>query len=191
MPPEPVITRWVTWLIAAVYFCDHFDDVKSVVDSFDSENAESIGNAQQLFANAQIKTDLAYIKTICFAIKKLETQGLCLTESLRVMAAIKSSLQSLARQEFHTKFESVLRRNPGYTRIVEIGKVLEKDAKPTDEYVLQLSPLELTLFKHCPVTSSDVERIFSRYGYVLTDNRQSFLFENLKQHMIVHCNAEK
>lgn len=189
-----MITRWGSWLLAAVYYCDHFDEVKSVVDSFDREDAQSIANAQPLFADTQIRADLAYIKanfsSICFAIKKLEKQGVCLVDSLQVMDSVKHSLQSRQRPEFHNKIQAVLRRNPGYKAIVEIGAVLERGAKPTIEYVKKLSPLELALFKYCPVTSSDVERAFSRYNNILTDNRQSFLFENLKQHMIVYCNAE-
>lgn len=178
-----------------MYYCEHFDQVKAVVDSFDSENAESIASAKQSFADTQITTDLAYLKTnftsIIFAITKLETQGLCLTGSLRTMAAIRSSLESLSRQEFHVKMEAVLARNRGFKKIIEIGDVLERGAKPTDEYVTNLSPNELTLFKFCPVTSCDVERTFSRYGNIFTDNRHNFLFKNLKQHMIVHCNAQK
>lgn len=107
-----------------------------------------------------------------------------MVDSLQVVNTVKHSMQSLQRQEFHNKIQAVLRRNPGFKAIVEIGAVLERGAKPTIEYVKKLSPLELTLFKYCPVTSSDVERVFSRYGNVLTDNRQSFLFENLKHHMI-------
>lgn len=87
--------------------------------------------------------------------------------------------------------EAVLSRNPGYKQIVEIGNIMGKGAKSTHEYVTKLSPHEITLFKYCPVTSSDVERVFSRYGYMLTDNRHGFLFENLKHHMIVHCNVDK
>lgn len=45
-----------------MYYCDHFDEVESVVDSFDREDAQSIANAQPLFADAQIRADLAYIK---------------------------------------------------------------------------------------------------------------------------------
>lgn len=188
-----MITRWGTWLIAAVYYCDHLHEVKSVVDSFDSEDAQSIANAQPLFADAQIRAELVYIKahfsSIPFVIKKLETQGLCLIDSLKLVDTVKRSLQGLSRPEFHNKMTAVIHRNKGFKKLVEIGAMLEKGAKPTDDYVKKLSPHEVSLFKYCPVTSSDVERVFSRYGNVLTKNRERFLFENLKQHMIVHCNA--
>ncbi|KAF0737604.1 Uncharacterized protein FWK35_00020288 [Aphis craccivora] len=42
--------------------------------------------------------------------------------------------------------------------------------------------------KYAPVTSVDVERSFSSYKNILSDRHRSFLFENLKNHLIVQCN---
>jgi hypothetical protein len=30
LPPEPILTRWGTWLRAAVFYCENFDDIKKV-----------------------------------------------------------------------------------------------------------------------------------------------------------------
>lgn len=62
LPPEPIITRWGTWLKAAIYYCDNFDAVKSVINTFDDEDAEAIRLAKQAFACEHIVADLAYIK---------------------------------------------------------------------------------------------------------------------------------
>lgn len=63
-----------------MYYCDNFTEVKSIVDSFDSADAESIATSQRLFANTDVQTDLAYIKanfaSIVTAIVRLETQVL-------------------------------------------------------------------------------------------------------------------
>lgn len=95
---------------------------------------------------------------------------------------------SLARKEFGQKLEAVLTRNPGFTQMVVIRNVIFQNAQPEDSYVQSLSPKELTLFKYAPLTSTDVERSFSEYGNVFTDQRKSFLFENLKQHLVIHYN---
>jgi hypothetical protein len=29
--PSPVLTRWTTWLRATIFYCDHFEEVKSVI----------------------------------------------------------------------------------------------------------------------------------------------------------------
>lgn len=92
LPPAPVTTRWRTWLQAAFYYSDHFTEVKSVVDTFDCNEADSIGAAQNSFAETEIMADLAYLKayfaSIVSSITKLEEQGLRLAESLRIIVAV-------------------------------------------------------------------------------------------------------
>ena len=179
MPPKPIITRWGTWIDAAVYYCDHFAEVKSIVDSFDSDDAESIAASQKLFANMHVKSDLAFIKShfasIVTAIVKLETKGLTINESIEIVELIRAELGSLNRKEFGLKLEKVFLRNPGYKQIVEIRNVIYQNAYSEDEYVHILSPNELTMLKYAPLTSTDVERSFSEYGNVFTDQRKTIL----------------
>ncbi|XP_055307944.1 uncharacterized protein LOC129572062 [Sitodiplosis mosellana] len=195
LPPEPVITRWGTWLNAAIYYCDHFSEVKSVIDTFDIADAESIGLAQQAFNNGDVEADLAYIKTnfasLIAATVKLETQGLALSESIEIVTSIRNELRSLSRQEFTRKFEAVLKRNRGFIPICDINNILNRNMQPTNEYVHNLTSHELALFAYAPLSSADVERSFSDYKNVLTLKRRSFLFENVKQHVIVLCNECK
>lgn len=194
LPPEPIITRWCSWLKAAEYYCHHFDEVKGVVMSFDSEDSEAIKSAQELFNNFRIKSDLAYIKThfasLVAATLKLETQGLDLNESISTMTSIRNSLGSMDEKSFSNKMEAVLKRNPGFEIISDINNVLSKRAQPEKPFVKNLSPKEVALYRYCPTTSTDVERSFSTYKNHLTDKRKSFLFENLKKHCIVHCNRQ-
>lgn len=58
LPPEPITTRWGTWLEAAVYYADHFVKIRNVVVQLDAEDATSIGIAQK----STIVTDLVKIK---------------------------------------------------------------------------------------------------------------------------------
>ncbi|XP_033607792.1 protein tramtrack, beta isoform isoform X2 [Cryptotermes secundus] len=43
--------------------------------------------------------------------------------------------------------------------------------------------------KHAPVISCDVERSFSKYKAIVSDNLRSFKFENLKMHVVIQCNS--
>lgn len=192
MPPSPIITRWGTWLNAAIYYCEHFSEVKSIVDSFDQTNAESIAESQKKFADRTVQSDLAFIKSnfssIPTSIVKLETKGLAINESIEIVELVRANLDSLSQDKFGKKLDAVLARNPGYKQIVEISKLIHQNAQPTDLYVQSLSPNELTMFKYAPLTSSDVERSFSEFGNLFTSQRKAFLFENLKQHLVVHYN---
>lgn len=34
LSPEPIITKWRTWLSAVKYYCEHFEKIKEVVSTF-------------------------------------------------------------------------------------------------------------------------------------------------------------
>ena len=48
-PPEPVLTRWGTWLKAVQYYCDNWQVVKDIVSQFDCNSVTAIADAQTLF----------------------------------------------------------------------------------------------------------------------------------------------
>jgi len=35
LPPEPVITRWGTWLNATMFYADNFETFKNVIENLD------------------------------------------------------------------------------------------------------------------------------------------------------------
>ena len=62
LPPELVITRWGTWIEAAICYCDHFQIVKSVIEILNPDYAAAIASAKLLYSDSEIKGQLAFIK---------------------------------------------------------------------------------------------------------------------------------
>ncbi|KAL4119133.1 hypothetical protein QTP88_011984 [Uroleucon formosanum] len=54
-----------------------------------------------------------------------------------------------------------------------------------EELPEDLNGNDLAHFKYAPITSLDVERSFSRYKNVLTDNHHSFEIENIKKVLVI------
>lgn len=72
-----------------------------------------------------------------------------------------------------------------------LTQIQAQGLKDTDnEYISNLTPGELAMFKFAPTTSCDVEKTFSSYKIVFDIRRKSFTFENLKKHLIVYCNRK-
>jgi hypothetical protein len=54
-----------------------------------------------------------------------------------------------------------------------------------------ITPHFLACFKYAPVVSAEVERSFSIYKTFLANNRRSFIFDNIRKHMIIQFNNNK
>ena len=76
MPPEPIITRWVTWLQAIIYYANNFDAIRKVFDELQVDDAAAIAQAKQLLMDSALKNKLVFIKAnfegIVEAIVRLE-----------------------------------------------------------------------------------------------------------------------
>ena len=121
LPPAPVLTRWGTWLDACNYYCEHFEIVKKVINSFDSDSAASIKVAQDLLSNSELQGKLAYIKSnfgfLPRIITSLEQCGCPLSNQVDL---VKSTASDLGRVEGEVgklvsdKMEKVLEKNQGF-----------------------------------------------------------------------------
>lgn len=193
-PPQPIHTRWGTWIDAAIYYATYFEQINQFLDGCDPEEAQSIKNAQDVIVKPNIKKDLAFIKTnfscLSATIIKIQARGALLQDSIELFDSLQPELQRISkRNEFVKKLDNVTDKNTGLTVLRKICRILNGEMlEDSEDFIDSLTPLELEAFKYAPVVSCDVERTFSHYKRVLEDCRRSFLFENLRSHVIVHCN---
>ncbi|KAJ3652297.1 hypothetical protein Zmor_018275 [Zophobas morio] len=98
LPPEPALTRWGTWIQAALFYAEHFDVLRQVVMSFEATDAQSIKKAQEFLNKANIKNELLYIKThfkiFADTIEQLETIGLKLNQTMEIVEKVYTSLKN-------------------------------------------------------------------------------------------------
>jgi hypothetical protein len=80
LPPEPIITRWGTWITASNYYCDNLNIIRSVFEKLNNDDAVSIKEAKKYINKNCIDTDLIFIKsnfsTPTTSLKKLQEQNL-------------------------------------------------------------------------------------------------------------------
>ncbi|PSN51684.1 hypothetical protein C0J52_09598 [Blattella germanica] len=194
LPPQPVLTRWCTWLDAAVYHCNNYDTLKKIIHSFDPADATSIKTAQDLFTITNMKNDLAYLKSnfgfLSSKITQLEYSGIQLSDAVNIVKYTGQELKSAkgtVAANVSAKFVTVLEKNSGFFELYDISEILCGN-KPSSDLKLQFSPCDINSFKYAPITSCDVERSFSHYKSILSDNRKGFSFNNLQMHVVIGCN---
>jgi hypothetical protein len=100
-----------------------------------------------------------------------------------------SRVQGEVARKVNAKLQSVLERNPGYSTLCKVSDILCGHEAELGGNEQELYSNDLSFFKYSPVTSCDVQRGFSRYKVLFSDNRRSFQFDNFKMHVIIHCNT--
>ena len=192
LPPEPVVTRWGTWLEAAIFYTDNYHHIKNIVSDF-AESSESITKCKNLFHKKEITEQLAFIKAnysfLSKHITQLETSQMVLTEAINIVDITETYLKSVPGPTGKTilnKFNNVISKNDGYRKLVAVSKILSNIQSDVDtDCDLNLTGEQISALKYAPITSVDVERSFSSYKEILTDRRQKFTVENIEKHAII------
>ena len=143
-----------------------------------------------------LELNLVYIKSnfgsLPNSIKRLESSKICLADAILVVDEEKDKIQlarNIVGRQIQHKFKTVLEKNSGYKTMQIISKILEGQEVTKEGLPEDLNTDDITFFKHAPITSVEVERSFSTYKTLLSDNRRSFLFETIKHTLIVQCNT--
>jgi hypothetical protein len=61
LPPEPILSRWRTWINAASYYCTYFKEIHGVLSQLDSSAEISIKEAKLLFSENSLEPNLVFI----------------------------------------------------------------------------------------------------------------------------------
>nr|CAD7435202.1 unnamed protein product [Timema monikensis] len=129
LPQQPVLTRWGTWLHAALYNADYLGDIQKVVQTFDEEQAVAIIEANAAISSSSVSADLAYVKSnfgnLPGAITALEARDLHLVKAVKIMRGIEENLNQAPGSVVTVivdKFNRILQRNPGWKVMAIAGR---------------------------------------------------------------------
>lgn len=202
LPPEPVITRWGTWLEAASYYFCYFEEVKAVVMALKSADAEAIATSQELLKCDNLYEDLKFIHShfsrIHLAIRDLQAD---MGDSFNIVSAINIVFdlrqyvfiipRCPAAEEVQRKLVKVLSGNPGFKTIHRITDLLTRKEVDFSEDGLVIPSLKhYHLFEFAPITSVDVERSFSIYKWIYAERRRRITPEHMEQIQLIHFNRK-
>ena len=164
LPPRPVLTRWGTFIEAAIYYHLYFDIVHDMVHRLKDEEAAAIPKAKKLLENQKLHDQLKWVATnlgfLPEIIKKMEEEGLTVQQSMGLFDEAREKVQQLKGnteieavrvERLKAKFESVLEKNPDIGAIRGMLLRSQSGEKLSDS---------LNLLKWCPLTNVDCERSF-------------------------------
>lgn len=183
LPPQPVITRWGTWLEAAAYYLKYFNEIKNIVSHLRTSDSAAIKNTKDILNNENLLNDLLFIdkyySMIPFAIKELQKKEISLSDAILVLDQVRVILNEEVPETVQKKLEQVLDRNPDLDVIREYSELLNSDSDHNET---------LKYYRFAPITSSDVERSFSSFKWILDVKRNRLTVENIEKIIIIYFN---
>lgn len=184
LPPQPVLTRWGTWLQAVNFYVENIATIKMAIVHLQSD-AKCIIELKQAIDDPDLTIQLQYISRhfghIANSITQLESRKLSLITAFDIFAGTLSQIPTddPFGVTINTYVQSMLTRNPGYTQLQSIAEVLRNE---TDNESYRH-------FSYAPTTSCEVERTFSILKNILTDDRHSFAPHNLEKYIVIQANS--
>ena len=155
LPPQAVITRWVTWLEAVFYYPKNFETVAEHALNLNDDTI-AISTAKLLLEDPEIKGELAFIasnfKYLADCVTKLEG-SLSLGVVFEILNDVDVSFTGLHTLE---KFQSALKRNPGLEVFRRFNRVINGEGI----YLHKEIPEDSMLFKNAPRSVSRWSNFF-------------------------------
>ncbi|KAJ8954313.1 hypothetical protein NQ318_005899 [Aromia moschata] len=181
-PPQPIVTRWGTWLEAAFYYAKYFTQIKSVLLQFNPKEAAAIKEIQMTFHNSSLERDLKTIHDnyigLHAAITRFEDTALPLAQSLQIVDDVNTLLQTISdsiNENVREKCDRVLKTNPDFITLRQIYDGVS--TVPFSEC--------RDLFNYACITSVDVEQSFSKYKHIFSSRRTSVLDTTVETYLMV------
>ncbi|CAG9773513.1 unnamed protein product [Ceutorhynchus assimilis] len=99
LPPEPVLTRWGTWLDAALYYADHYENFENVIFELPETANKAIKDCQTVLNQNELINNLSYMKAnfsfVSTTIKSLEKQGMTLDSSIKMIDDFEKAIDNV------------------------------------------------------------------------------------------------
>ena len=128
VPPEPVLTRWNSWLKAVFFIFEHHDKIKQFLATLNSEESIAVGTAKTISEDGDLKKELMFIagnfRPICTAITQLQ-ERISLVRAFDIMESVRQCLTCLSPYE--EKFNAVKAKNPAFDTIFDYNHILKGD----------------------------------------------------------------
>jgi hypothetical protein len=174
-PPQPVLTRWATWLDAAMYYANNLPRVREIVGSFQGTGM-LVRRAKEAVEAPSLCASLVAIKQYYGIL------GQIVRKSESTSYSIANAYQDLTTLSFGADPCGVTayinRRIQQNTGLIDISLLRRPEISPTLYAAL----------RSCQATSVSVERTFSKLKKLLAKDR-NFATENVGKYLQLFCNS--
>lgn len=164
LPPEPIVTRWGSWIKAAMYYSLNFIQVHGIIEEL-VQDAAVVQHAQEAFRQPELheefRTIAANYQCLVDGIERLEKKNITLHAALEIVREVSERIHDSpdVPEPVKLKMTTVLQNNVGYRSMIIIDQCIETDIWQEIPEAWTLD--EMKRASYAMITSVDTERSFS------------------------------
>lgn len=169
-PKTYVCTRWGSYISFVCFFYENYQKVGELIVKLKEKDK----NKLQMFFSERFKNEIEsmyYFKFLIKSISSLENSTLSVKNQIDIVKDVISKVDNTIYQE---RMNDILINNPDLSYFLNYN-------------VLNV-PFEDRIFSNAPLTTCHVERSFSMYGLICSEDRTNLSFENLKKLLFFYHN---
>ena len=177
IPPEPIVTRWASWLKAAIYYADNLPQVRRIVNEFTGEGL-LVAKAKESLMDPNLTENLLSIK------RDYESLIGLVENSEKTRYNMVSAYNDLMEVNFGVdscNLKLYLNKRLNNNADLKFIATLSRD---------DISPSQYQLLQNCQASSASVERSFSMLKKLLAKDRP-FNDENVQKYFMVYYNSSQ
>ena len=160
LPPTPVLSRWGTWIKAAVFFVQNWSRISEFILTNNLEKLDKLAFSTQIEEDANIILSFSFLPESILAI---EANDLPVLAQIKIIQQVRNKIYD---DDLIKKFDNINETNPGYVFFKDYSSL-----RPQYKHL-----------HYAPLTTCDVERSFSGLKALLSDQR-NFDVPNLSNHL--------
>ena len=173
LPPQPIVTRWGSWLKAAIYYAENLNSVKYIF--FGMNGGLLVQRAQKALRYPKLNEDLTKLVQNYSNIVKITEEE---TGTQLTIDKAKTLLSTSKLREEECNISKYIEKRVTENKITKIFN-------QSDE---SINPAVYAKLLRCQATSVSVERLFSILNKLLAKDR-NFKPENINDYLICKYNA--
>lgn len=174
LPPDTIVTRWASWLNAALYYADNLPAVRAIVDEFGGDGV-LVNRAKEAVSDHDLPRDLMSIsrdyKCLVEYVLKAESPAYNMVTAYR-------DLNSITFGDDIANIKPYLSKRILQNADLQVIATLSRS---------NISPAIYNLLQRCPASSASVERSFSMLKKLLAKDRP-FKPDNVKNYIVMYFN---
>lgn len=172
-PPQPIVTRWGSWVLAALYYAKNLPQVKLIVEGFEDDGMQA-RRAKESVRNGDLPQQLMEISRCYAQLPQVLDQTTKYNFTIR---DAEKMINDLDFEEDPVNLKDYIQSRMKKNDLKEISQMKKSS----------ISPSTYNQILNCHPTGAPVERSFSMLNKLLTKDR-NFLPENVPAYMRFYFN---